>query len=348
MGVRITEWIVEVNAREHSLQLRLMSDEGLVGHSEAPLPQRPGLLLAMLDDIRSKEEATLDPCSAAVFASRVLKAEGNGPCPTLSTAIALVEMACWDLKAKALGVPLHELWGGAVRERIPVCAAGWEPSERSADAFVEAAREVAAIGYKILSLDPFGNLGSELGRADLSRTIRLCESVRAAVGPEVAIWIHFGGRFRPSDVVRLAHSLERMEAAGIFDPLDSDNRHALADLSRRVMTPLALSQNLTHWSAPRDAIVGGGVSLIAPDVATACGFSAVRTLAALAETNGVDMALRVRTGETGLAGAIHLGATLPNLRFIEHNADHRGKLPSRFGFVDGAFLLPNGPGLGTV
>jgi len=349
MRVRITDMdVVASKCRPGFLLLELKGDDGLIGLAEAPLPRHPGPLLATLDAFKASHLLGLDATRPARIAHEWLAIESGEPCATTATAIALVETACWDLAAKSLNVPLHRLFGGAIRDRLPACAAGWEPGETSAEPLADAARRVVGHGYKVATHDPFIGTDGELTRSVVGRSIRSCEAVRAAVGPDVALWINFGGRFTPAEAIRLSRALERIEPAGILDPVAQTDRHALVAIAGRVAIPLAIGESIRHWSAAREAIVDGSLDLIQTDISTSCGFSATRTLAALGETHGMGIALRTRGGPISEAGAIHFGSSLPNLRFIEHRAA-LGTSPSSLWptLIDGAFVLPDGPGIGV-
>ncbi len=343
------EVVANRDHRQGCLSLHLTAEDGTIGRSEAALPKSLEPLLATLNDVKTRELSRLDARSPAKSAYQLLSLAGCTPSTTFAAAVALVETACWDLAARCLGVPLHRLFGGAIRDRIPACAAGWEPSSSGSEIFSEAASRVARRGYKIIRLDPFEPGKVDLTRSETGRAIRVCESVRAAVGPDVSLWIDFGGRFAPAEAIRLSKALERVEPSGIFEPLSPTDRLALPDVARRSSLPLAIGENLPHWSSARDLLIHRHVSLIVSDPSLACGFAATRTLAALAETNGIGIALRSHSGPIALAGAIHLGATLPNLTFIEHRVSlSETPEPGVPDLIDGTWFPSEGSGLSVT
>jgi galactonate dehydratase len=125
--------------------------------------------------------------------------------------ISVIEIACWDIVGKALGVPVYKLLGGAVRDRIKAYANGWYTVERSPDQFAEAAKRAVARGYRALKFDPFGSGFYELSREEKIRSISLTEAVREAVGPEVELLIEMHGRFNPATAIEIARLLEPYE-----------------------------------------------------------------------------------------------------------------------------------------
>src|SRR5690242_6298337 len=114
------------------------------------------------------------------------------------SALAVVEMACWDIIGKALGLPVYRLLGGAVRSRIKAYANGWYTVERTPEEFHAAARGVVERGYRALKLDPFGPGLWELDAAERIRSLELVEAVADAIGPECEVLVEMHGRFTPA------------------------------------------------------------------------------------------------------------------------------------------------------
>ena len=121
--------------------------------------------------------------------------------------IACVEIACWDIKGKALGVPVWQLLGGAVTDRIPAYANGWYTTERTPESYAAAAKKVIERGYRALKIDPFGTGHFELSHVESMQAVALIEAVRDAIGPEAELMLEMHGRFSPATAVRLAHEM---------------------------------------------------------------------------------------------------------------------------------------------
>ena len=118
--------------------------------------------------------------------------------------IAVVEMACWDIKGKALGVPVWQLLGGKVTDKVKAYANGWYTTERTPEAYHKAAQEVMERGYQALKIDPFGTGHFELDHEQSLYAVSLIEAVRDAIGPDAELMLEMHGRFSPSTAVRLA------------------------------------------------------------------------------------------------------------------------------------------------
>ena len=100
------------------------------------------------------------------------------------TVIAAVEVACWDILGKSLGVPIHQLLGGRVRDSVLGYANGWYRTERTPEAFLDAARAVIAKGFKAFKLDPFGTAQGFIStRGARARLRDLPDAARRAAAP---------------------------------------------------------------------------------------------------------------------------------------------------------------------
>jgi galactonate dehydratase len=125
------------------------------------------------------------------------------------SALAVIEMACWDIVGKALGMPVYRLLGGKVRDRIEAYANGWYTVERTPEAFHEAARRAVARGCGALKFDPLGAGLWKLATAERTRSLEPVEAVRGAVGDDVELLIHSRHELR---------ELFELQAADVVQP----------------------------------------------------------------------------------------------------------------------------------
>ncbi|HEX8199453.1 MAG TPA: mandelate racemase/muconate lactonizing enzyme family protein [Isosphaeraceae bacterium] len=341
--------------------VRLATDAGRVGLGAARLAEPIAPVLAYLGEKGPRLLVGADPFEPGKLAPALrggtpARAGGVG-----AAAAALIEVACWDLIGQALGVPVYRLLGGAVRDRIPACASGWWPQERSPEALAAAAQRVATAGYRALTLEPFGAGDAEPSRAELHGALDRGVAVRAAVGPDVEIVVALGGRFTPAAAVRVARVLERIEPGWLQEPIPPGDPGALRDVARRIRCPVSAGAGLPDRGAFRELLQRRACDLIGPDLTRVGGLGEARTLAALAEVFSLQVALRGAAGPVVTAANLHLAATLPNLRAVEHVIPDIPVASSPGPEVDptrdvisggpvvvaGAFPLPEGPGLGV-
>ncbi len=320
-GVRISDLdvVVATDKLDGLLDLTIRTDDGSAGHAQTALPSRPAALLAILDSFKSHPLIGSDATQPARVQQILAALEPPTESSAAATAIGLVEAACWDLTAKRLALPLRHLLGGAIREAVPACAVDWEPADRNPDHFAAAAQEVVAQGYRIVKYAPFSHFvpGNHIPKTEAIRALRSCEMLRAAFGPDVSLWLSFGGLFNAPDALRLVKAVKRVEPAGILDPLTPDANDQIGALARRVGVPLAVSQRVNQWPMLRNQIAEGAVGLVSADPVAAGGITATRTLATLASANGISFALRASGGEVTLRLAAELALALPGVRFVE-------------------------------
>src|SRR5256885_5793283 len=145
-----------------------------------------------------------DPLDVESLVHRMTRHDYARPGEIAMSALAIVEIACWDLAGKALGLPVYKLLGGAVRDRVKAYANGWYQVERTPEEFHAAARAVVARGYRALKLDPFGAGMFELDVEETARSMDLVAAVRDAVGPEGEILIEMHGRVSAATAIRIA------------------------------------------------------------------------------------------------------------------------------------------------
>lgn len=342
--------------------LKLTTDDGLVGLGEARLTNRTEALLAYLDAVKGRYVLGIDPFDTEKLTRTMVHGDQGRAGEIVTTAIALIEMACWDLKGKALGEPVYRLLGGAVRDSIPAYANGWYRVDRTPDAFAEAALCVVSKGYRALKFDPFGTLHGPPSRAELVEVVRLCESVRAAVGPEVEIFLDMHSRFGIADAIRVIRALERIDLGWVEEPVDPLDAEGHRRVASAVGVPVATGERLYHRSEFLPFVEHRACAILQPDPTHCCGIGEVKAIAGMAEAFGLLVAPHNVAGPVAMAANLHLAATLPNLRIMETFNDFESDAPLPSGrpgnpvlaaasgcpaVVDGCFALPQGPGWGV-
>lgn len=126
--------------------------------------------------------------------------------PVYMRALSAVEMALWDIKGKALGVPVYQLLGGKVRDSVPCYANGWFALAKTPDEFAAKAREAIAAGFAVLKWNPFGSAYLDISKADLHLAIENVAAVRDTVGDKIDLLIKGHGRFNIATAVRIARA----------------------------------------------------------------------------------------------------------------------------------------------
>ncbi len=331
----------------------VLTDEGVSGIGEARPVNREEAVAAYLDAIAHRYAIGSDPFNIEALVLRITRDDFETPGATEMTAIAIVEMACWDIIGKVAGQPVYRLLGGACRDRIKAYANGWYTGERTPEAFAQAARRVVARGYRALKLDPFGAGAGELAREEHLASLALVEAVRDAVGPDVEIFIEMHGRFTAAQAIALARDLERFAPGWIEEPVPPDQPGALARVASQVTTPVATGERLHTRAAFRDLLALGAADILQPDISHCGGLLETKKIAAMADTYGLLLAPHNVGASVSTAAALHLAACTPNLKIMEYFNDFAEPFvkESATGLPevkDGYFPLPSGPGLGVT
>jgi galactonate dehydratase len=332
--------------------VQVHTDEGLTGVGEARMTGHTDALLGYLHEAVPHHVEGADPFAVEALVRRMKYGDFGRAGEIVMSGIACVEMACWDIKGKALGVPVWQLLGGRVTDRVKAYANGWYTTERTPEAYHEAARAVLARGYRALKIDPFGTGYLELGHQETVQAVALIEAVRDAIGPDCELMLEMHGRFSPATAVRLAKELAPYAPAWLEEPVPPENLEALAKVAAKVDQPIATGERIHDRIEFRELFELQAVDIIQPDISHIGGIAETRKLAATAETHYVMVAPHNVGGPVLTAANLHLAACTTNFKIQEHFNDFadsaiKGVAPGLPEVVDGYFTLPEAPGLGV-
>lgn len=267
-------------------------------------------------------------------------------------AISALDMALWDIKGQALGVPVYELLGGAYRHKIRVYATG-APYEGCG----ELARELLDEGITAIKMGPTISLalesnGQYLSPKDLDWALQPIRDVRDAVGMEMQIANDGHGKWNLPCAIRIAQAMEPYEMMWQEDLMPLLNVEALGRLQAATKTPVCISERLlTRWQL-RPFIESGAARIIMPDLIWTGGISETHKIAALASAHQVPVAPHDATGPVNIFACAHICMSAPNAMIMEHvRSFYRGWYGR---FVDpnldirgGYLYAPQNPGIGT-
>ncbi|NRQ39175.1 galactonate dehydratase [Nonomuraea sp. NN258] len=272
--------------------------------------------------------------------------------PVLSSAVAGIDQALWDIKGKALGVPVYELLGGPVRDRARVYT--WIGGDSAAELVEEGLAKKAA-GFTAMKFTPFPATAPVPSPADVKRAVGLVSALREAVGDEVDLAVDFHGRLSPAAARRVLPLLEPYLPLFVEEPVVPELSRDLGAVAAATSVPIATGERLySRWDF-RD-VLGAGIAVAQPDVSHAGGISELRRIAAMAEAYGVAVAPHCPLGPISLAASLQVDFATPNFLIQEQSLGigyHAGTElldylldPSIFTFADGYVAAPTRPGLG--
>ncbi|MEV5675830.1 mandelate racemase/muconate lactonizing enzyme family protein [Streptomyces sp. NPDC052179] len=297
------------------------TDEGLTGVGETRMLGRTDALVGYLREATANHITGSDPFAVEDLVRRMKYGDYGRAGEIVMSGIAVVEMACWDIKGKALGVPVWQLLGGRVTDRVKAYANGWYTTERTPEAYHRAARTVMDRGYRALKIDPFGTGHYELDHAGSTYAVSLIEAVRDAIGPDAELMLEMHGRFSPSTAVRLAKDLAPFRPAWLEEPVPPENLDALRKVADKVDLPIATGERIHDRIEFRELFASRAADIIQPDVGHIGGILETRKLAATAETHYTLLAPHNVGGSVLTAATLQLASCTPNFKILEHFND---------------------------
>jgi len=273
--------------------------------------------------------------------------------PVFMSALAGIDIALWDLKARKLNVPIYQLLGGKVRNKVAVYA--WIGGDRPSD-IETAAKGRLAQGFKAVKMNATEDIGWLDSPEALNSSVERLKTVKA-LGMDAALDFH--GRLHKPMAKQLAKALEPYGPLFIEEPLLSEHPEGIKQISELTTCPIALGERLySRWDFKR-FLEDHSVDIFQPDISHCGGISEIRKIAAMAEAYDVAVAPHCPLGPIALAACLQIGICTPNHQIQEmslgiHYNVAAGDFDinsyvhdaSVFDVHDGYVTAMNGPGLG--
>ncbi|ANZ18931.1 galactonate dehydratase [Streptomyces noursei] len=334
------------------LFVRVETDDGVVGWGEPVVEGRAEPVRAAVA-VLAEHLLGQDPARIEDHWQVMTKGGFYRGGPVLSSAVAGLDQALWDIKGKRCGLPVHQLLGGPVRDRVRAYA--WVGGDEPAEIRDALAAQIEA-GFTAVKMNGCGRMSPLATRAEVRACLRRAETAREVLGDERDFALDFHGRVSPSNARRLLPLLAEYAPLFAEEPVLPEQAEALPGLVAASGVPLALGERLytrREFLAPLQA----GVAVVQPDVSHAGGISELRRIAALAETYGAHLAPHCPLGPVALAASLQVAFTTPNFLIQEQSLGihyHRGAElldyvvdSAPFRFDRGALLRTDRPGLGV-
>lgn len=329
--------------------IKVETDEGLYGWGEATLGTQEMSLEGCINDFKrlivGRDAHEIERLLFEVYRDCYWKGG-----PVMMSALSGVEIALWDIAGKELGVPVHRLMGGKVRDRVKMYANAWFSSAREPADFAAAAKKVKALGIKALKWDPFGKAHMTLTREEMDRSVAKVAAVREAVGPEMEILIECHGRFNHYTAVQASKELAPFKPMLMEEPVVPDNNDSLAWVRDHSAVPVAAGERFYGKYAWQDVLRKNCVDIAQPDIFHNGGILESKKVAAMCEANHVPVSFHNPSGPISNAAILQLAAATPNFLIHEMMLTDGGfrKLVTNENvkFEDGCLLIGDKPGLG--
>ena len=324
-----------------NLVVRITTDTGLVGLGQAGAWGFPDAVGKIIDQYREyligQDPFRIEHISQVLYRLRPFR--GN----LVSAAVSAVDIALWDLKGKYFEVPVWELLGGRVRDKVRLHLLLFADDP---DGIARLSREAAELGFTAVKFDP---LQPDFKNQSLARIIEgtrdMAAAARDALGLDVDIIFELHRKLTPMQSIAVADALKEFQPLFLEDPIQGE-------LARRFEFPLANGERLSTIWEFRDLLAAGGPQYVRPDLGQAGGISGCRKIAAIAEAHHSAIVTHNYLGPLLTAASIHLMVSIPNMitqeYFLPDESDEPGQKAFRSSLVrEGGYMLaPEAPGLG--
>jgi galactonate dehydratase len=320
------------------LFLKVHTDAGIVGLGEPILEGRAHTCAAAVKEIEPYLLGK-DPRSVVHHWQAIYRHAFYRGGEILTSALSGIDIALWDIKGKALGVPVYELLGGPTRNRVRVYAHARTP---------ERIKQLRVEGFNAFKTGPATKRPAryiETPAAVQFAAERFAE-LRAAAGDDADIGIDFHGAISPATAKLLIKALEPYQPMFVEEPCQAQNHDVMAEIARGTHLPIATGERVfTKWGF-REVLEKQAATILQPDLCHAGGITEVRLIAGMAEAYYATIAPHNPLGPIALAAGVQLAASIPNFLCQEQVSLGDGYLKQPFVVRDGYLDLPTGPGLG--
>lgn len=322
------------------LFLKIHTNAGITGLGE---PITEGRALTCAEAVKEIEPYLVgkDPRPVAKHWQAIYRHAFYRGGPILTSALSGIDQALWDIKGKALGIPVYELLGGPMRDRVRVYAHAGQPDQ------MKQLRQQGFTAFKtgVAKRKPRGDRYIET-QADIEYAAERFAGLRQAIGKDVDIGIDFHGAISPATAKLLIKAYEPYQPMFIEEPCQAQNHDIMAEIARGTHLPIATGERVfTKWGF-REVLEKKAATILQPDLCHAGGITEVRLIAGMAEAYYADIAPHNPLGPISLAAGVQIAASIPNFLCQEQVSLGEGYIKQPFKVRDGFLELPKGPGLG--
>jgi len=336
--------------RPRTRLVKITADNGLAGWGETTLEGKPKSTSAAVEELAEyfigKDPLRIEHHWQHVYRSAFFRG-GN----VLMSALSGIDQALWDLAGKHHNAPVHQLLGGAVRDRIRVYA-HWGIGELSEAGKDRARQRLEWLqkkgGYTAFKSGPGGKWRGHEPPAVIDDFVRRAYLMREWVGPQVELAFDFHGKMTPALAIEICCELKGMRPMFVEEPVPQENADALKQVADHVPFPIATGERLlTRWGF-REVLEKHAAAYVQPDISHAGGISELKKIANMAEVYYVHLMPHCAIGPVAFSASLQVDAAVPNF-LIQEQIDQglgAGLLQQEWQVKDGHIELPTAPGLG--
>ena len=271
-------------------------------------------------------------------------------------AISCVDMALYDIKGKVLNLPVYELLGGRVRDKVLLYG---HVADKTADGMAKKAKKLADSGVKLIRFRAFHDTDERREfdfAAGVDQQLEYLDAMHKAVDGKADFIVECHGRYDLPWAVKLGRALEAYNVFFMEDPLRQENPAMMKALRDKVNVPLATGERChSRWDF-RELFESYAIDYARPDVCHCGGITEMMKIASYAQTYGVSVVPHNTQGPLCMAAIMHSAFAIDNIAVVEAvycNPDNFNKTVNRIAqswplYEDGYSPIPKGPGLGIT
>lgn len=369
--VEIFDINVEPMPMWHPVIIRVHTDEGITGLGEVGLAYGTGHTAGagMVKNLAENFVLGADPFKSEKLWDTMFRssfwAQGGGP--VVYGGMSAIDIAMWDIKGKAMGVPIYQLLGGKTNDQLRTYASqiqfDWDKEWRmlgSPEEYAEAARKAVAEGYDCVKIDPImldekGNRTTDLRKIfrhdKLQMYYERVKAVRDAVGPDVDIILEVHSHPSATTGIQLGRIWEDLNCMYYEEAVHYNNVGLQEKVTGNVRIPMAAGERLyTRWGY-RPYFEKQLLDVIQPDLCLVGGITEGKKICDYANIYDIHVQVHVCGSPISTAAALQLEAVIPNFLIHEHHtqaikAHNRELCMQDYQPVNGMYTTPDLPGLG--
>lgn len=334
------------------LFLKITTDDGYYGWGEPIVEGHAATVKAAVEDMSDyllgRDPLQIEDIWQTLYRSRFYRGG-----PVMMSAIAGVNQALWDIKGKYHDVPIYDLLGGKVRDKIETYA--WIGGDRPSDV-AQQAQERKDNGLNAIKMNATNEVHYMDSFRHIEETVARVASIREQVGNDFGIAVDFHGRVHKPLAKMLIKELEPYHLMFVEEVVLPENNEALLDIKNSTTIPIATGERMYSRYDFKHLLASGAVDIIQPDLSHAGGISEVVRIASMAEAYDVALAPHCPLGPIALAACIQVDALAYNALIQEQSLGIHYNLgsdlldylvdPSVLDYEDGYINIPTGAGLG--
>ena len=351
--------------------IRIYTNQGIIGVGEAGLAYDWGhsAAAAMLKEIAEAMLIGFNPFNTELLWSRMLRESfwGLGGGPVIYSAMSAIDTALWDIKAKLLGVPVYQLLGGKINDKLRTYASqlqfDWDSEVTKLIApaqYAEAALKAVAQGYDAVKVDPI--VYNQDGSSSFDRTklftkpqMRLfgdrLRAIRTAVGEDVDIIFESHSLMGAASAIQMGEVVKEVGCMMYEEPVNYLNSKVHQKVSNNVNVPIAGGERLYHRWDVRPYFEAQSIDVLQPDIGLCGGFTEAKKVCDYADIYDVRIQAHVCGGPVATAASLHLETAIPNFLIHEHHTYAIKEWNRELCLqdpqpVDGFFQVTEMPGIG--